>query len=245
MSTGPRVTGPRPVVGLTTYSTLASWGQWERSAALLPSVYLDAVAGAGGVPVLLPPSTEGAPEAVRRLDALVLTGGPDVDPSRYGAAAHAATRAQPGRDAAELANLTAALDADLPVLAVCRGMQLLHVACGGGLVQHLPDTVGHTGHRPAADGFGRRPVQVRAGSVLQGVLGASTEVSCHHHQAVRGTADGLEAVAWDADGTVEAVEMPGRSFVLGIQWHPEEDLEDVRLFAALVHAARAAMQTRV
>jgi len=227
----------RPVIGLTSYSTLATWGQWERPAALLNSGYLDAVTSAGGLPVLLPPLPEGSPEAVARLDALILTGGPDVEPERYGAAPHHTTRAQPERDAAELANLAAALEADLPVLAICRGMQLLNVACGGRLVQHLPDEVGHDGHRPVENGFGRRTVQIAGGSVLQGVLGPQTEVSCHHHQAVAGAADALQAVAWDADGTVEAVEMPGRSFVVGVQWHPEENLGDVRILTALVQAA--------
>ncbi len=237
--------GGRPVVGLTAYSTLATWGQWQRPAALLPSAYVEAVLRAGGAPVLLPPAQGGAPEAVRRLDALILTGGPDVDPAHYGQEPHPSTLAHPERDAAELANLAAALDADLPVLAVCRGMQLLHVAHGGALTQHLPDEVGHTGHRPVDDGFASRQVQIQAGSLLAALLGPTARTSCHHHQAVQGTADGLEAVAWDTDGTVEGVEMPGRTFVLGVQWHPEEDPDDSRLFAALVHAARTAMQTRV
>jgi len=218
------VDGPRPVIGLTAYSTLATWGQWQRQAALLPSVYLDAVLRAGGTPVLLPPSEGGSPEA--------------VEP-------HPSTLAQPERDAAELADLAAALDADLPVLAVCRGMQLLHVARGGALTQHLPDEVGHTGHRPVDDGFSTRQVQIRAGSTLAATVGPTARTSCHHHQAVRGAAAGLESVAWDADGTVEGVEMAGRPFVVGVQWHPEEDPDDTRLFGALVHAARAAMQTRV
>ncbi len=239
------VDGPQPVIGLTAYSTLATWGQWQRQAALLPSVYLDAVLRAGGTPVLLPPSEGGSPEAVRRLDALILTGGPDVDPAHYGQEPHPSTLAQPERDAAELADLAAALDADLPVLAVCRGMQLLHVARGGALTQHLPDEVGHTGHRPVDDGFSTRQVQIRAGSTLAATVGPTARTSCHHHQAVRGAADGLESVAWDADGTVEGVEMAGRPFVVGVQWHPEEDPDDTRLFGALVHAARAAMQTRV
>lgn len=225
----------RPVIGITTYAEEARWGVWSRPAALLPLAYPTAVAAAGGAPVLLPP--QAGPDALAAVDALVLAGGADIDPASYGADRHPALGpTYPERDAGELALLRAALDAGTPVLGVCRGMQLLNVALGGGLAPHLPDVVGHSGHQPARAQFGSSVVRVRPGTRLAGIVGAEVTVSCYHHQAVSGLGDGLVPSAWAADETVEAIELPGDRFVLGVQWHPEEGA-DGHLLAALVEAA--------
>lgn len=233
-----------PVVGMTTYRQRAAWGPWDRDAAVLAAAYVDAVAGAGGCPVLLPPApgpgggAASAGAVVEALDALVLVGGGDVHPDRYGRPPHEATDGcDPVRDHAELVLLDAALAADLPVLAVCRGLQLLDVHLGGTLLQHVPDALGHHGHRPARGGFADVVVHTTAGSTLAAILGTRVSVRCSHHQAVETVGRGLVVSARSADGLVEGVELPGARFVLGVQWHPEEG-EDGRLFAALVEAAR-------
>jgi putative glutamine amidotransferase len=234
----------RPVIGLTTYSEVARYGVWQHEAVLLPRAYPDAVLAAGGVPVLLP---GGGAEALRGLDALVLTGGADVDPGRYGQAPHPATEGiRPERDAAEFALLAAALAAGLPVLGICRGLQVLNAALGGTLVQHVPDRTGHHGHRPELGVFGECAVRPAPGSALAGILGPEPLVHCHHHQALDALGAGLTVTGRAADGTVEAVELAGAAFVLGVQWHPEEDRRvagdadnpGARIFAALTAAAR-------
>ena len=215
------------------------WGVWGEPAALLPASYLRVVASAGGRAVLLPPDPEGAEETVATLDGLLVSGGNDIDPALYGAEKHPRTvDVRPGRDRAELALLGAALDAGLPVLGICRGAQLIAVAHGGALHQHLPEVVGHDGHRPATARFGYHDVRVTPGSRTEGVLGGSLKVASYHHQGIAATGGGLEAVAWAEDGSIEAVESsdPGR-FVLGVQWHPEQE-GDERLLVALVEAAR-------
>jgi len=227
-----------PVVGLTTYREEAQWGVWRQAADMLPSTYADAVVAAGGVPVLLPPA--GRPEAaaavVARLDALVISGGADVDPARYGAEPHPRTVDwRPDRDAWDLALLAAADEAGLPVLGICRGHQLMAVYAGGTLDQHTPDLVESDDHSPGVDVFG--PIQVSAtpGSRLAGLVGERLTVPCHHHQSV-GDHPGLVAVARAADGTIEALERPGARFWLGVQWHPEEGA-DPGLLRGLVAAA--------
>jgi gamma-glutamyl-gamma-aminobutyrate hydrolase PuuD len=186
---------------------------------------------------VLPPLVEAA-GAVARLDALLLSGGGDVAPDRYGATPHPRTgRPDPQRDAAELAALDAALAAGLPVLGVCRGAQLLNVAGGGTLHQHLPDVVGHDGHNPTPGAFTDVDVRLDPAGRVGAAIGPRLRVRCHHHQAVDRLAPGLVATGWAADGTVEAVEDATRPFVVGVQWHPEEDLADLRLVAALVTAA--------
>ena len=212
---------------------------WERDTVLLARTYVDIVLDAGGVPVVLPPVVESA-HAVGRLDAVLLSGGRDVDPGRYGAAPHPTTGAQPDRDAAELAVLHRALELGLPVLGVCRGAQLLNVALGGTLHQHLPDVVGHDGHNATPGVFGDVDVRLDPAGRVGAAVGPHVRVRCHHHQAVDTLAPGLVATGWAADGTVEAVEDDGRPFVVGVQWHPEEDATDVRLVAALVAAASRA-----
>lgn len=233
-----------PRIGLTTYVEQASWGVWDQRAALLPANYVEVVASAGGLPVLLPPIVPGdldaaAVAAVAGIDGLVLTGGADVDPGRYGAAAHTETDVpQADRDGWEVALVRAALAADRPVLAVCRGAQLLNVARGGTLHQHLPDVLGEPTHRPVPGTFARVSVRVDRGSRLAAIVGEAPEVHCHHHQAIDRLGDGVAVCARAADGTIEGVELAGPRFALGVQWHPEEP-GDERLFAALVEAAAA------
>ena len=227
----------RPLIGITTYREQARWGTWHVPAVLLPASYADAVAAAGGEPVLLPTGAISA-EVVGRLDGLVVAGGADVDPARYGQPAGPHTTVlRPERDESELAALQAALDADLPVLAVCRGMQLLNVALGGDLVQHLPDVETTGVHDPGAGLYQRREVRTRPGTELHRLLGPTAPVACHHHQALNRIAAELTPSAWAEDGVVEAVEAAGRRFCLAVQWHPEEGA-DHRLFAAHVAAAR-------
>jgi gamma-glutamyl-gamma-aminobutyrate hydrolase PuuD len=229
-----------PRIGLPTYVEHATWGPWDRSAALLPAAYVDCVVRAGGLPVLLAPvDLPGAAEAaVEALDGLLLTGGADLDPGVYGAERDPETKGlRPDRDRWDQALLAAALARDLPVLAVCRGLQVLDVALGGTLHQHVPDVVGHEGHRPVPGTYGTTHVTLEPGSLVATALGEELDVPCHHHQAVDRVADALTAVGRADDGLVEAVEMPGRSFVVGVQWHPE-DSDDQRLFEALVAAAR-------
>lgn len=233
--------GAGPLVGLSCYGERARFGVWDVDAALLPRDYVDMVAAAGGVPVLLP-STSSAVPAVDALDALVVTGGPDVDPAAYGAPRHPRTgppRAE--RDGAELAMLRRALERGIPVLGVCRGLQVLNVALGGTLVQHLPDVVGHAGHNPSPGVFGSTAVELRPDGLAGRAVGSRAAVRCHHHQAIDRLGDGLVVTGRAADGTVEAVELPGLPFVVGVQWHPEQDAADVRLFAALVRAASSAV----
>jgi gamma-glutamyl-gamma-aminobutyrate hydrolase PuuD len=228
----------RPLIGLTTYRERAATGVWDTEFALLHNAYVDAVARAGGVPVLLPPQEQGADEAIDGVDALVLTGGSDVDPERYQQRPQAGTIVvRPWRDDWELRLLARALAADLPVLGVCRGAQLLNVALGGTLDQHIPDSVGHQRHCPAPGVFGATRVTLSPGSVLAGVLGPTVTVACYHHQAIDKVAPELTAAGWSEDDIVEAVELPGHRFALGVQWHPEQDGGDLRLFEALVAAA--------
>ncbi len=228
-----------PVVGLTTYRQTAAWGVWHTRADVLPTEYAVAVEAAGGVPLLLPPAAlpGAAARVVSRIDALVVSGGADIDPGRYGATPHERTAGwQPERDAWELALLGAAEEARLPVLGICRGMQLMAVHAGGSLDQHTPDLVGHETHSPGGDTYGTIEVDTVPGSRLADLVGAHVEVSCHHHQSVA-SHPGFTAVARAADGTVEAMEASGERYCLAVQWHPETRVE-VGLMAGLVAAAR-------
>ena len=232
----------RPVIGLTTYRERAAWGVWDTVADLLPTVYARAVEAAGGVPVLLPPvadpaaARDAAEAVVGQVHGLLVSGGADVAPERYGEAPHPrTTRWREDRDRWELALLDAAATVDLPVLGVCRGMQVMAVHAGGVLDQHVPDLVGHEDHNPGGNTFGETGVSVREGSLLSGLVAPRLTVHCHHHQSVH-THPGFEASAWSEEGVLEAIEAPGERFCLGVQWHPEM-AADAGLFAALVAAA--------
>jgi gamma-glutamyl-gamma-aminobutyrate hydrolase PuuD len=227
----------RPVIGITTYVTPAKWSWWELEAALVPADYVFAVERAGGRALLVPPSDDGVDETLEALDGLIFSGGSDLDPELYGQEAHAETSGVVrNRDTAELALLEAALERDMPVLAICRGSQVLNVARGGDLVQHLPDVVGDEKHKHTPGEFADHDVSVEDGSRLASVLGERAPVKSHHHQGFGKLGEGLRVVAHAEDGTIEAVEDPTRRFALGVLWHPEAG-EDARLFEALVREA--------
>jgi putative glutamine amidotransferase len=229
----------RPLIGITTYVEEASWSHWVAPAALIPFSYVRAVEHAGGRALLVPPGDDGVEETLDALDGLLLSGGNDVDPAAYGAEPHAKTGGvRPERDRAELALLEGALARDMPVLAVCRGSQILNVARGGDLVQHLPEVVGDEKHRETPGVFSAHGVRVDSESRLGGLVGDRAPVQSHHHQGFGRVGTDLRETAWADDGTLEAVEDPSKRFALGVLWHPEEG-EDAALFEALVHEARA------
>jgi putative glutamine amidotransferase len=207
------------------------------------------VTRAGGIAVLLPPQPVDDDIAARvldGLDGLVITGGKDVDPARFGEAPHLETdEPRRDRDAWEFALLAGALRRGLPVLGICRGAQVLNVALGGTLHQHLPDNIGHTRHQPGNAVFSEHSVRTVPGTRLAALIGESSDAHCYHHQAVAELGEGLVVSARDADGVIEAVEVPGDNFVLAVQWHPEERLDDLRLFAAVVDAAAAYATGRI
>ena len=233
---------PRPIIGLTTYLEQSQTGVWDVQASFLPKVYFEAVNKAGGIAVLLPPQPVDASIAsavLDGLDGLIITGGKDVDPARYGQAAHAETdEPRPDRDAWEDALLTAAIERELPFLGICRGAQLLNVALGGTLHQHLPEVVGSTRYNLGRGEFAQNEVTVE-GSKLASLIGESVVGKSYHHQAIDQLADGLVVTARSDDGTIQAVEVPGVPFGVGVQWHPEQDVDDIRLFEGLVEAAKA------
>lgn len=223
----------RPLIGVSTYLEAgARWGVWELEAALLPAGYPRLVQRAGGLAAMLPPDgPEHAAAAVARLDGLVIAGGPDVEPVHYGAERDPRTGPPaPARDAWELALVDAALAAGVPLLGICRGMQVLNVALGGTLVQHID------GHAEVPGVFGRHSVKPVPGTSYAAAVPEETSVPTFHHQAVDRLGSGLIASAYAADGTVEAVELLGSHWVLGVQWHPEMG-EDLRVMEALVSAA--------
>jgi gamma-glutamyl-gamma-aminobutyrate hydrolase PuuD len=227
-----------PLIGLTSYAEDARWAVWEGKAAVVGWVYVEAIQRAGGRAVLIPPSDIGVAETLDAIDALVLAGGNDIDPAAYGAAPHDETQEpQPERDRAEMNLVAGALARDMPLLAICRGMQVMNVARGGSLIQHLPEHTGSAAHREVVGVFSDHPVEIAPGSLLERLLGPTAPVKSHHHQAADVVGADLVPVAWADDGTVEALEDPRRRFALGVQWHPEEG-EDLALFAGLVAAAR-------
>ena len=226
----------RALIGLTTYAEEAKFGLQDTFAAILPLAYVHAIHVSGGRAVLITPDDPDV-DILERIDGILFTGGSDVDPSRYGEAPHPTTSVRPDRDQAEILLMRAALERDLPLLGVCRGFQLMAVAYGGRLHQHLPDVLGHTGHRPTSGPkFGQHPVQLTPGTVAHKILGDELIVNSFHHQGVADPGR-LTPSGWcPEDGLLEVGEDPSRTFALGVQWHPE-DTSDFRLFRALVEAA--------
>ncbi len=236
----------RPVIGICTAVARANWGVWEqREAALLAITYIDAIQRAGGLAVMIPPDgsfEDDADQLLDLLDGLILAGGNDIDPAYYGADRHPETGVTlPDRDRSELALATRAVERDIPVLGICRGMQLINVAFGGTLLQHLPDELGHEEHRRTPGSFddADHDVRLTPGSLAARAAGEELHnTKSHHHQGVGVLGAGLEVTGISTlDDLPEAVEAPGRRFVLGVQWHPEAD-ERSRIVAALVEHAR-------
>jgi putative glutamine amidotransferase len=238
----------RPVIGICTAVEQARWSVWDQPALLLPRNYVEAIQRAGGFALMLPPDprlVEDPSEALELIDGLVLAGGADIDPSSYGQPAHAETAGTViERDTFEIALARRAIELDLPVLGICRGMQLINVALGGTLLQHLPEHVGHLEHRRAPGSFdgSDHVVRVITDTLAMRTLGEARHSSkSHHHQGVDRLGEGLSVSATALmDDLPEAIELPGRSFVLGVQWHPEADamspVVDALVRAASSHA---------
>jgi gamma-glutamyl-gamma-aminobutyrate hydrolase PuuD len=235
----------KPVIGITTYLTPAAWGAWELDAALVPASYVRAVARAGGAPLLVPPGAS-YEETLDSVDGLIFSGGSDLDPELYGEQAHPETNGWVReRDDFELGLMQAALARDMPLLAICRGSQVLNVALGGDLEQHVPDRVQSDAHKETPGVFADHDVAVLPDTKLSSIIGERTDVKSHHHQGYGELGSGLREAARAPDGTVEALEDPTRRFTVGVLWHPEEG-EDLALFEALVREAneyRAVRQT--
>ena len=228
-----------PIVGITTYAENAAWGAWNVPTALVPLSYVRAVGTAGGRALLVPPSEHAVEQTLDALDGLVFSGGADLDPAGYDADPHPETNGiRPERDRAELTLMGAALERDMPILAVCRGMEIMNVLRGGDLVQHLPEVVGDEKHKHTPGVFADHAVSVEPESRLGAILGERAPVKSHHHQGFGRLGAGLVPTAHAEDGTLEAVEDPSRRFALGVLWHPEAGA-DAALFAALVEQARA------
>ena len=236
----------RPLIGICTALERARWSHWDQQAVLLPRSYVQAVQAAGGLAILIPPDdllVADADEVMELVDGLVLAGGADIDPSSYGAERHEKTvRTVPERDASEIALARGALESDIPLLGICRGMQLMNVALGGTLLQHLPETLGHHEHRRTLGSFddADHKVRLEPGSLAARAAGEELHsTKSHHHQGIDRLGEGAVVTGWSTlDGLPEAIELPHLRFALGVQWHPEVD-ERSRLMSALVEEARA------
>ena len=234
----------RPVIGICAALERARWSVWDLESVLVPHNYVEAVQHAGAMALVVPPDpalVDDPAEALDRLDALILAGGADIDPSFYGAQRDADTvHTVPRRDAVEVALACEALARDLPLLGICRGMQLINVACGGTLHQHVPERFGHHEHLRVHGSFdgADHDVRLATGSLAARAAGAQRHATkSHHHQGVDRLGDGLVVSGWAADDLPEALERPGQRFALGVQWHPEADPAS-SVIGALVEAAR-------
>jgi putative glutamine amidotransferase len=233
----------RPAIGICTAIERACWGPWEVECNLTARSYTLAVQAAGGMALLLPPddaAAERPEEMLDLVDGVMLAGGSDLDPASYGARAHPETAgSRPERDRFELGLAHGALERDIPVLGICRGMQVLNVACGGTLVQHLPDRLGNEDHRHTPGAFSDHEVRLEPGTLAERAVGTDrSAVKSHHHQGVDELGEGVVVSGWSVeDEVVEAIELPGKAYALGVLWHPEED-ERSRVVGSLVEAAR-------
>ena len=227
----------KPVIGITSYAEEVTWGAWVEEAALVPLSYVRAIERAGGRPLVIPPSDGAIEETLSVLDGILFSGGSDLDTALYDAEAHPETQGvHEARDRAEMALLGAALERDMPVLAVCRGSQVLNVARGGDLVQHLPEVLGHEEHKHTPGEYSDHDVTLEPDTRIGGILGDRAPVKSHHHQGFGRIGEGLRKAGYAEDGTVEALEDPSKRFAVGVLWHPEEG-EDMALFEALVEQA--------
>lgn len=239
------------MIGITSYLEQARTGVWDVRASFLPEVYLRAVTDVGGIAVVLPPQpidSGGAGRIVASLDGLIVAGGADIDPRRYGQAPHERTGApREDRDAFEEALLLAALEAELPFLGICRGAQMLNVSLGGDLIQHLPDRVGDDRYQLGGARFNEVEVEVDEGTRIAEILGSDRRARAplYHHQAIGRVAEPLRVTSRTPDGVIESVELPSAPFCVAVQWHPEERAEDRRLFTGLVEAARIHRRSRL
>jgi putative glutamine amidotransferase len=234
----------KPIIGLTSYRQRGQTGVWDTEMAMLPAFYLEGVTRAGGIAVILPPQQVNSGDArnlLSGLDGLVVTGGRDVEAARYGHQSHdKAEKPDRLRDLLEDELITAAIQMKLPFLGICRGAQLLNVNRGGTLIQHLPDLVGDNRYLLGDGNFAHMPISVREGSLLASIVGDQVEnAALYHHQAIDEPGEGLQVVAYSPDGIVQAVEVENHPFGLAVQWHPEQTLDDLRLFDALIAATNS------
>ncbi|MFD3596428.1 gamma-glutamyl-gamma-aminobutyrate hydrolase family protein [Nocardia sp. NPDC058640] len=232
-----------PIIGISTYQEQASWRGWHRSASLVPTDFIDKIRGSGGHPILLPPANSlalhrTAERLIRTIDALLIVGGPDIDPHRNSPSAAPATSSlQLDRDAWEFELLQCALDQRKPFLGVCRGMQVLSVLLGGSLHQHLPDDLGTNNHQPAGANFGSNRIALDASREPGLTLGTSIVAPCYHHQAIDRLGQGLIVTGISSDGVIESIQLDHHDFVVGVQWHPEVMIDGQALFTSFVQVA--------
>jgi putative glutamine amidotransferase len=237
------LSGPKPRIGLTTYRQQGQTGVWDTEMAMIPAFYIEGITRAGGLAIMLPPQQLTSAEAkdiVSSLDGLMLCGGRDIDPSRYGQSPHReAEEPDKLRDSLEEQLLSAAIDADVPFLGICRGAQMLNINRGGTLIQHLPDVVGDNRYQKGNAEFTPADVEVDKSSILGSLVGEKvSNAALYHHQAIDDLGQGLKITAKSEDGIVEAVELADHPFGVAVQWHPEQTLDDLRIFEGLIEAAR-------
>lgn len=236
-----------PVIAISCYLQQAQWGVWDTEAALIPADYVRMVSACGAIPVLLPPHGQ-APAVLDRVDGLLLAGGADVDAAAYAQEPHALTVSHPFRDDSETMLLTAARQRGLPVLGICRGLQVINVAAGGSLIQHLPETLGHSDYQPSPGVYGEVTVTTEPGSLARTILGETTTAPCYHHQGVDRLGEGLVVTGRSPEGLIETIEPASAvdgtppeedaGWLFAVQWHPEHDPADNRVVRALVDEAR-------